>query len=178
MQKEYGKYIADYTGALKALMPMQKKDFAGLFKEMKGNPVTIRGLDPPLHEFLPKREELMVEVATLKAKAPRRTPARSPRRRSCSARSRSSTSSTPCSATAAAVSASPTPRSPRMQARAIFEAALQVARSGQPVKPEVMIPLVGHVEELRRQKAIVLEEAEGRSLQARRRQGRLPRSAP
>jgi pyruvate,orthophosphate dikinase len=46
-----------------------------------------------------------------------------------------------------------------MQARAIFEAALQVAKKGQSVKPEVMIPLVGHVEELRRQKAIVLEEA-------------------
>jgi pyruvate,orthophosphate dikinase len=52
------------------------------------------------------------------------------------------------------------PEVTRMQARAIFEAALQVARRGEPVKPEVMIPLVGHVEELRRQKQIVLEEAE------------------
>jgi pyruvate,orthophosphate dikinase len=52
------------------------------------------------------------------------------------------------------------PEITRMQARAIFEAALQVARQGQPVKPEVMIPLVGHVEELRRQKQIVLEVAQ------------------
>src|SRR6185295_8075870 len=66
--KKYGKSIADYTGALKKLLPMQRADFAGLFKEMHGHPVTIRTLDPPLHEFLPKREELMVQVATLKAK--------------------------------------------------------------------------------------------------------------
>src|SRR5512143_636746 len=68
VQKEYGKYVKDYTTALKKLEPMQKADFAGLFREMHGSPVTIRTLDPPLHEFLPKREELMVEVAVLKAK--------------------------------------------------------------------------------------------------------------
>ena len=67
VEKEYGKYIKDYTTALKKLEPMQKADFMGLFKEMHGSPVTIRTLDPPLHEFLPKREELMVEIATLKA---------------------------------------------------------------------------------------------------------------
>ena len=69
VQDEYGKYIADYTGALKKLLPMQRADFAGLFKEMHGSPVTIRTLDPPLHEFLPKREELMVEIAILRAKS-------------------------------------------------------------------------------------------------------------
>src|SRR5437016_305195 len=51
--------------ALKRLLPMQRSDFAGLFKAMKGLPVTIRLLDPPLHEFLPKREKLMVDIATL-----------------------------------------------------------------------------------------------------------------
>ncbi len=113
VKAEYGKYIADYTGALKKLLPMQRADFAGLFKEMHGSPVTIRTLDPPLHEFLPKREELMVEVAVLRAtERARRTRARSRRRRSCSGPSRSCTSSTPCSATAAAASASRTPRSP------------------------------------------------------------------
>ena len=69
VKKEFGKYIEDYTGALKKLEPMQKADFAGLFKEMHGSPVTIRTLDPPLHEFLPKREELMVEIAILKTKS-------------------------------------------------------------------------------------------------------------
>jgi pyruvate,orthophosphate dikinase len=68
IDKQYGKAIADYTGALKKLLPMQRADFAGLFREMKGHAVTIRTLDPPLHEFLPKREQLMVEIATLRAK--------------------------------------------------------------------------------------------------------------
>ena len=53
----------DRRAALKKLLPMQRADFVGLFKAMKGLPVTIRTLDPPLHEFLPKREELMVEIA-------------------------------------------------------------------------------------------------------------------
>src|SRR4029434_1241889 len=68
VKKEYGRSMADYKGALAKLLPMQRNDFAGLFREMHGNPVTIRTLDPPLHEFLPKREELMVQVATLRAK--------------------------------------------------------------------------------------------------------------
>src|SRR4030095_8194241 len=68
VQKEDGKAVSDYTSALRRLLPMQRNDFAGLFREMHGNPVTIRTLDPPLHEFLPKREELMVQVATLRAK--------------------------------------------------------------------------------------------------------------
>ncbi len=51
------------TARCAKLLPMQRKDFYGLFKAMNGLPVTIRILDPPLHEFLPKREELMVEIA-------------------------------------------------------------------------------------------------------------------
>ena len=50
---------------LDQLLPLQKQDFIGLYREMKGYPVTIRLLDPPLHEFLPKREDLMVEIAQL-----------------------------------------------------------------------------------------------------------------
>src|SRR5215831_21152234 len=53
------------TGARSKLLPHQRKDFYGLFKAMKGYPVTIRTLDPPLHEFLPKREDLMVDIALL-----------------------------------------------------------------------------------------------------------------
>src|SRR4029079_8539359 len=67
VQKEYGPAIKEYTGALDTLLPMQRADFAGLFREMHGHPVTIRTLDPPLHEFLPKRGERMVKVATLRA---------------------------------------------------------------------------------------------------------------
>ena len=55
----------DRRAALKKLLPMQRADFIGLFKAMEGLPVTIRLLDPPLHEFLPKREKLMVDIASL-----------------------------------------------------------------------------------------------------------------
>src|SRR3989442_10193357 len=60
----------DRRAALKRLLPMQRSDFIGLFREMHELPVTIRLLDPPLHEFLPKREDLMVEVAVLVATKP------------------------------------------------------------------------------------------------------------
>ena len=55
----------DRRAALKKLLPLQRKDFEGVFHAMDGFPVTIRTLDPPLHEFLPRREDLMVEIAAL-----------------------------------------------------------------------------------------------------------------
>ena len=61
----------DRRSALKKLLPMQRSDFAGMFKVMDGKNVMIRTLDPPLHEFLPKREELMTEIAVLEATKPR-----------------------------------------------------------------------------------------------------------
>ena len=157
VKETYGGYIKDYTDALKKLEPMQRADFAGLFREMRGNPVTIRTLDPPLHEFLPKREELMVEIATLKATGVKGRKLSEKEKllraveelhefnpmlghRGCR-----------LGITYGEIT--------RMQARAIFEAAKAVAKKGQVVKPEVMIPLVGHVEELKRQKAIVLQAA-------------------
>jgi pyruvate,orthophosphate dikinase len=159
VQKEHGKHIKDYTTALKKLEPMQKADFAGLFKEMHGSPVTIRTLDPPLHEFLPKREELMVEIATLKARGG------SKNKRTISAKEKLLRAVeelhefNPMLGHRGCRLGITYPEITRMQAKAIFEAALQVSRKGIPVKPEVMIPLVGHVEELKRQKAIVLEAA-------------------
>src|SRR5208283_5778152 len=66
--KEAAKYQKDRRAALSKLLPMQRKDFYGLFKAMAGMPVTIRTLDPPLHEFLPKREELLVLMTVLEAK--------------------------------------------------------------------------------------------------------------
>src|SRR5207253_4705845 len=58
---------ADRRKALDELLPLQRDDFYGVFKAMHGTPVTIRTIDPPLHEFLPKREELMVEIAHMEA---------------------------------------------------------------------------------------------------------------
>ena len=158
-EKKYGKAIADYTGALKKLLPMQRGDFAGLFREMKGNSVTIRLLDPPLHEFLPKREDLLVELATLRAKNPKQNKSKIARREKLLRTVEALHEFNPMLGHRGCRLGITYPEITRMQARAIFQAAKQVSKRVE-VKPEVMIPLVGHVEELRRQKAIVLEEAE------------------
>ncbi|MEO8360883.1 MAG: pyruvate, phosphate dikinase [Vicinamibacteria bacterium] len=153
-KKTYGDAIKTYQGALKKLMPMQKSDFAGLFKEMKGYPVTIRTLDPPLHEFLPKREDLMVQVAAKKG-----SKAELARAEKLLHEIEALHEFNPMLGHRGCRLGITYPEITRMQARAIFEAAVQVAKKGQQVRPEIMIPLVGHVEELKRQKAIVLEEA-------------------
>jgi pyruvate,orthophosphate dikinase len=153
-KKSYGPAITQYQNALKKLMPMQKSDFAGLFREMKGYPVTIRTLDPPLHEFLPKREDLMVKVAANKG-----SKAELARAASLLHEIEALHEFNPMLGHRGCRLGITYPEITRMQARAIFEAALQVAKKGIKVRPEIMIPLVGHVEELKRQKAIVLEEA-------------------
>ncbi len=160
VQKEFGKYIKDYTGSLKKLLPFQRSDFAGLFKEMHGTPVTIRTLDPPLHEFLPKREELMVKVATLSAKGGSKNKKAIADAEKLLRAVEELHEFNPMLGHRGCRLGITYPEITRMQARAIFEAALSVAKKGEAVKPEVMIPLVGHVEELRRQKKIVIEEAE------------------
>ena len=160
VQKEYGKFIADYTGALKKLQPMQRADFAGLFREMKGHPVTIRTLDPPLHEFLPKREDLMVQIATLRAKGEAKNKKAIAEKEKLLRAIEELHEFNPMLGHRGCRLGITYPEITRMQARAIFEAAAQVTKKGIPVKPEVMIPLVGHVEELKRQKKIVIEAAE------------------
>jgi pyruvate,orthophosphate dikinase len=127
---------------------------------MHGHPVTIRTLDPPLHEFLPKREELMVKIATLRARGgdKKKNPALTRLERLLRAVEELHEFNPMLGHRGCRLGIT-YPEITRMQARAIFEAALQVARKGTPVKPEVMIPLVGHVEELRRQKQIVQEVA-------------------
>ena len=160
VKKEHGKAVAEYTGALKKLLPMQRADFAGLFKEMHGYPVTIRTLDPPLHEFLPKREDLMVTIATLRAKGESRNRKAIAETEKLLRAVEELHEFNPMLGHRGCRLGITYPEITKMQARAIFEAALQVARKGIKVKPEVMIPLVAHVEELRRQKKIVLEAAE------------------
>jgi pyruvate,orthophosphate dikinase len=159
VEKEYGRYVKDYQTALKKLEPMQKADFTGLFKEMHGSPVTIRTLDPPLHEFLPKREELMVEIATLKAKGGSKHKSTIAAKEKLLRAVEELHEFNPMLGHRGCRLGITYPEITKMQAKAIFEAALSVSKKGIPVKPEVMIPLVGHVEELKRQKAIVLEAA-------------------
>jgi pyruvate,orthophosphate dikinase len=139
--------------ALGELLPLQRDDFYGVFKGMHGEPVTIRTIDPPLHEFLPKREDLMVEIARLEAKSS--SSKELEEKRKLLARVEQLHEFNPMLGHRGVRLGITYPEITEMQARAIFEAACQLAREGVKVTPEVMIPLVGHVRELRDQKLIV-----------------------
>ena len=146
--------VTDRKKAVLELLPLQRADFYGVFKAMKGQPVTIRTIDPPLHEFLPKREDLMVEVAKLEVTNGDKTRARR-RSGSCSRVSNSCTSSIPMLGHRGVRLGITYPEITEMQTRAIIEAAIQLKKEGLKVIPEIMIPLVGHVKELKDQKTVV-----------------------
>jgi pyruvate,orthophosphate dikinase len=144
---------ADRRKALDELLPLQRGDFYGVFKAMHGTPVTIRTIDPPLHEFLPKREELMVEVARLEAgkgdgKALEE-------KRALLRRVEQLHEFNPMLGHRGVRLGITYPEITEMQTRAIIEAACQLAKEGLKVVPEIMIPLVGLVKEFRDQKAVV-----------------------
>jgi pyruvate,orthophosphate dikinase len=145
---------ADRRAALAELLPLQRGDFYGVLKAMHGEPVTIRTIDPPLHEFLPKREELMVEVARLEASG-KGDSAEAREKRALLGRVEQLHEFNPMLGHRGVRLGITYPEITEMQARAIFEATCQLAKEGFKTVPEVMIPLVGHVKELRDQKAIV-----------------------
>jgi pyruvate,orthophosphate dikinase len=137
---------------------MQREDFAGVFRAMDGFPVTIRLLDPPLHEFLPRREDLMVEVAKLELTKPR-----SPKLKELKAvlkRVEELHEINPMLGHRGCRLGITYPEISEMQTRAIFEAAVQVAKEGVRVAPEVMVPLVSTVKEMQDQAAIIRRVAE------------------
>jgi pyruvate,orthophosphate dikinase len=143
----------DRRAALKKLLPMQRADFIGVFRAMDGFPVTIRTLDPPLHEFLPRREDLMVEIAVLEATKPR-----SPKLkglRTLLRRVEDLHEFNPMLGHRGCRLGITYPEITEMQARAIFEAAVVVAKDGVKVYPEVMIPLTATLKEMANQGAIV-----------------------
>jgi len=150
---------ADRRAALAELLPMQRGDFYGVFKAMQGTAVTIRMIDPPLHEFLPKREDLMLEVqrmeATIPEKGKKAHAAALAERRALLARVEHLHEFNPMLGHRGVRLGVTYPEITEMQARAIIEAACQLHREGLKVVPEIMIPLVGFVKELRDQKAIV-----------------------
>lgn len=148
---------ASRTGALNKLLPVQREDFIGLFREMAGYPVTIRLLDPPLHEFLPKREELMTEIAVLKATGGDSREILS--KEALLSRVESLHEFNPMLGHRGCRLGIVYPEITRMQVTAIVEAACQLGKEGVQVVPEIMIPLVGHVNELRNQKNLVDETA-------------------
>jgi len=148
----------DRRTALKKLLPMQRADFIGVFKAMDGLPVTIRTIDPPLHEFLPRREDLMVETAVLEATKPK-----SPKLaglRKLLERVEELHEFNPMLGHRGCRLGITYPEITEMQARAIFEAAVDVTRKGVKVHPEIMIPLVATLKEMTNQAAIVRRVAE------------------
>ncbi len=144
---------ADRRAALDKLLPLQRQDFYGIFKSMHGCPVTIRTIDPPLHEFLPKREELMVEIARLEFTDKKGKLIAE--KRHLLARVEQLHEFNPMLGHRGVRLGISYPEITEMQTRAIIEAACQLAKEGLKVIPEIMIPLVGHVKELRDQKAVV-----------------------
>src|ERR1035438_5811851 len=160
--------------ALAKLLPMQRADFAGLFKAMDGFPVLVRTLDPPLHEFLPKREVLMVDLAKLPAadiKAKKEMVSRYERLGATVKdlkkvltglleRVEQLHEFNPMLGLRGCRLGIMYPEITEMQVRAIFEAAVQVAKKGVKVIPEIEIPLIGSVEEFANQKKIVVQIAE------------------
>ena len=131
--------------ALEKILPMQRSDFAELFREMNGLPVTIRLLDPPLHEFLPHSQSEIEEVAKdIRASAS-----------SIAAKVAELTEANPMLGHRGCRLAISFPEIYEIQVQAIGEAAAQVARNGIAVHPEIMIPLVMVPEELRRLRALV-----------------------
>ena len=139
--------------ALKKLLPMQRADFAGLFKAMESLPVTIRLLDPPLHEFLPKREDLLVQIARLEETKPR-----SPKLkdlRSLLARVEELHEQNPMLGLRGCRLGITFPEITEMQVQAIIEAAVAAKVKGGDPHVEIMIPLIGSIEEMRNQAAIV-----------------------
>ncbi len=143
---------------LDQLMPMQKEDFKGLFKAMNGLPVIIRLLDPPLHEFLPKREELMVEIAVMKAKGEDEEKIKE--KEKVLKRVEELYEFNPMLGHRGCRLGITFPEITEMQTKAIIEAACEVKKEGVKVMPEIMVPLVGNINELKDQKAVIIKTAE------------------
>jgi pyruvate,orthophosphate dikinase len=142
--------------ALAKLLPMQRADFVELFEIMQGLPVTIRLLDPPLHEFLPHSEQEVVEVAAAMQADPKKL----------AERARELHEFNPMLGFRGCRLALAYPEIAEMQARAIFEAAVEAAkRTGRPVIPEVMVPLIAGKTELDLVKAHIDAMAEAVALE-------------
>jgi len=148
LKKEFKKHAKEFHGALKKLLPYQRKDFVGIFTAMAGLPVTVRLLDPPLHEFLPQDDKsqkemarrLNVKTSVVKAKVAELH------------------EFNPMLGHRGVRLAISYPEIYRMQARAIIEAALIVTKNKKKVLPEIMIPLVGSKYELTFVKKHIIDE--------------------
>jgi pyruvate,orthophosphate dikinase len=165
----------DRRAALKKLLPLQRQDFAGVFKAMDGLPVTIRTLDPPLHEFLPRREDLMVDIALLSRYSAKQKKELVTKYKDYGIKGIGDLKKAlpallgrveqlhefnPMLGHRGCRLGITYPEITEMQARAIFEAAVDCTKKGIKVHPEVMIPLVATLKEMANQGAIVRRVAE------------------
>ena len=146
--RQYSGVKKQFEGALKKLLPYQRSDFEGIFKAMAGLPVTIRLLDPPLHEFLPQEKANQAEMAKKLGVRPSVVKAKVEQLHEIN----------PMLGHRGCRLAVTYPAIYRMQVRAIIEAALNVRKKGKIVLPEIMIPLVGSVKELEFVKKEIIEE--------------------
>ncbi|RPI24684.1 MAG: pyruvate, phosphate dikinase, partial [Actinobacteria bacterium] len=155
------------TEALVALLPLQRSDFAGLFRAMGGLPVVIRLLDPPLHEFLPSKDELTDTLTDHKLRLSHASSlkeldellAEIEAAEHMLQRVEALHEANPMLGLRGVRLGIVQPAITKMQVRAIFEAAIDVTREGIPVHPEIMIPLTSDVSELAIQRAVLEEEA-------------------
>ncbi len=143
--------------ALDKLLPMQQDDFYGILKAMQGYPVTIRLLDPPLHEFLPKREDLLVEITTLKLKDKTEKLAE---KEELLEKVEGLLEFNPMLGHRGCRLGITYPEIYEMQARAIFRATAQLVKEGVVVLPEVEIPLISTMQELNILKELIVKTAE------------------
>ncbi|WP_079527817.1 pyruvate, phosphate dikinase [Halobacillus hunanensis] len=144
--------------ALAKLLPMQQEDFEGIFETMQGHPITIRLLDPPLHEFLPDKEELLVDITKLQITEPDSKELKN--KEELLRKVRLLDESNPMLGHRGCRLGMIYPEIYAMQARAIFYAISKVAEKGIHVNPEIMIPLVGHVNELKEMRQLVMNTGE------------------
>lgn len=153
--------------AIAELLPLQRGDFIGLFSAMSGLPVIVRLLDPPLHEFLPAFDELLHDLADLKIRVQHASDLEEldqlleavREKQRYLARVRELREENPMLGTRGVRLGNLVPNLTRMQVRAIVQAACACSRQGVDARPEIMIPLVGHVAELRRQRELLEAEA-------------------
>ena len=143
--------VEEREAALEGIEPFQKDDFKGIYKAMQERPVTIRLLDPPLHEFMPNTEEEFAQLAEMTGKTVEEL----------KIKARSLHELNPMMGHRGCRLAVSYPEIARMQAKAIMEAAIEVSEEdGINIKPEIMIPLVGEIKELKYVKNIVVETVE------------------
>ena len=148
IEKEHATAKKQFEGALKKLLPYQRSDFEGIFEAMAGLPVTVRLLDPPLHEFLPQDKASQAEMARRLGVKPADVKAKVEQLHEFN----------PMLGHRGCRLAVTYPAIYRMQTRAIIEAALNVRKRGKVVLPEIMIPLAGAVSELRVVKDDIIDE--------------------